>query len=97
MDGLLNSVLAVYGTKMKQKSVLNVFDYTQVKYTEENIVTLRYYQGCRHFLSCCLYTIDNVTEIHCRNKLAFAFLNMAAHAPPQQISDLIVTKLYSPM
>jgi hypothetical protein len=68
MDGLLNSVLAVDGTKKKRKSVLNVFDYTQIKYTEENIVTQRYYQGCRHFLSC-LYTIDNVTEIRCINEL----------------------------
>jgi len=92
MDGLLNSVLAVYGTKRKRKSVLNVSDYIQIKYTEENIVTLRYYQGCRHFLSCCLYTIDMSLKFIAEINYAFAFLNMAAHASPQQIINLIVTK-----
>jgi hypothetical protein len=61
--------LAVDGTKRKLKSVLNVFDYTQIKYTEENIVTLKYYQRCRHFFSSCLYSMDNVTAINCRYKL----------------------------
>jgi hypothetical protein len=58
MNGLLKGVLVVAGTKIKLKRVLNVFDYTQIQYAEENIVTLNNYQGCRQVLSCFLCSMD---------------------------------------
>jgi hypothetical protein len=92
MNGLLKGILVVDGTKRKLKRVLNVFDYTQIKYTEENIVTLNNYQGCRHALSC-LCTMDVCIawmslKLIAKINYAFIFPNMAARAPPQQITRL---------